>query len=211
MLSTTSSVACSASAALDRQDGTFQVVERGHGVIRPHKLAAEGIEHRGGVAVGFHRDERGAAHLLRADHPAGELGGERGLAFAALAAHHGVARPPHPWPLSPRCGRGEGERRRRWSASSSRLRPMKPVSGAGGSSPRRAASVCTEVRHRLLRGRGLEELRVLLLLEEHGHEPILEPQRTRAEDAAAEGVVLEPRVGLPAWRRPRVCPRPSAS
>ena len=36
-------------------------------------------------------DERGAAYLVRAHHPAGELGRERGLAFAALAAHHGVA------------------------------------------------------------------------------------------------------------------------
>ena len=48
-----------------------------------------------------------------------------------------------------------------------------------------------EVLPRLLGGRGLEELRVVLFLEEHGHEPILEPQFARAEDAAAEGVVLE--------------------
>ncbi len=43
------------------------------------------------VAVRLDRDERGAAHLLGADHPAGKLGGQRGLAFTALAAHHGVA------------------------------------------------------------------------------------------------------------------------
>ena len=93
---------------LDRQDGLLQVVERGDGVIRPHKLAAEGIEHRGGVAVRLDRDERGAAHLLRADQPAGELGGERGLAFAALAAHHGVAGPLTPAPLPAAAGRGRG-------------------------------------------------------------------------------------------------------
>ena len=111
--------------ALDRQDGFFQVVERGDGVILPDQLAAEGIEHRLDMAVRLDRDERGAAHLLRADQPAGELGGERGLAFAALAAHHGVA---------------FGAAASRWSASSSRLRPTKPVSGSCGSSPRRAAS-----------------------------------------------------------------------
>ena len=96
---------------LDGQDGLLQVVERGHGVIRPHKLAAEGIEHRGGVAVRLDRDERGAAHLLRADQPAGELGGERGLAFAALAAHHGVAGPslgPQQQPLERQQLRGCG-------------------------------------------------------------------------------------------------------
>ena len=91
MLSTTSSVDCSAQRALDGQDGLLQIVERGDGVIRPHKLAADGIEHRGDVAVRLDGDERGAADLVRADHPAGELGGERGLAFAALAAHDGVA------------------------------------------------------------------------------------------------------------------------
>ena len=68
---------------------------------------------------------------------------------------------------------------------------MKPVSGVGGSSPSRAASAVCEVLLRLPRGRGLEELRVVLFLEEHGHEPILEPQFARAEDAAAEGVVLQ--------------------
>ena len=68
---------------------------------------------------------------------------------------------------------------------------MKPVSGTGGSPPRRVASAALEVRHRLLRGRGFEKLRVVLFLEEHGHEPIFEPQFARAEDASAEGVVLE--------------------
>ena len=68
---------------------------------------------------------------------------------------------------------------------------MKPVAGAGGRSPRRAASAVWKSSCVCLRGRGREELRVVLFLEEHGHEPILEPQFARAEDAAAEGVVLE--------------------
>ena len=34
---------------------------------------------------------RNAAHLLRADHPAGELSGERGFSFTSLAANHSVA------------------------------------------------------------------------------------------------------------------------
>ena len=48
-----------------------------------------------------------------------------------------------------------------------------------------------QVRLRLPRGRGLKELRVVLFLEEHGHEPILEPQFACAEDATTEGVVLQ--------------------
>ena len=43
-----------------------------------------------GVAMRLDGDERRAANLVRADHPAGKLGGERGLALAALAAHHRV-------------------------------------------------------------------------------------------------------------------------
>jgi hypothetical protein len=48
-----------------------------------------------------------------------------------------------------------------------------------------------QVLLRLPRGCGAEELRVVLFLEEHGHEPILEAQLARAEDAAAEGLVLQ--------------------
>ena len=68
---------------------------------------------------------------------------------------------------------------------------MKPVSGSGGSSPRRAASAVLKSSCVCCAGVVREELRVVLFLEEHGHEPILEPQLARAEDAAAEGVVLE--------------------
>ena len=143
------------------------------------------------MAVGFHRDESGAADLLRADQPAGELGGERGLAFAALAAHHGIAGPPHPWPLSPRCGEGRG-------GEEEALERQQLAAAADEAGLRRRRQFAetgrergTRVRYRLLRGPRSEELGVLLLLEEHGHEPVLEPQRTRAEDAAAEGVVLE--------------------
>jgi hypothetical protein len=40
--------------------------------------------------VGLDRDERGAAHLLGADHSARELGRQCRLSLAALPAHHGV-------------------------------------------------------------------------------------------------------------------------
>ena len=68
---------------------------------------------------------------------------------------------------------------------------MKPVSGSGGQLAEAGRERGLQVLLRLPRGRGAEELRVVLFLEEHGHEPILEPQLARAEDAAAEGVVLQ--------------------
>ena len=40
--------------ALQLREGLFQIVERGHGVVLPHKLAAKRIEHCGDVAVQFH-------------------------------------------------------------------------------------------------------------------------------------------------------------
>ena len=120
-------------------------------------------------------DERGAADLVRAHHPAGELGGERGLAFAALAAHHGVAfvaQQPLKREQLAAAADEAGLRLRGQLAEARRERGL-------------------QVLLRLPRGRGAEELRVVLFLEEHGHEPILEPQLARAEDAAAEGVVLQ--------------------
>ena len=160
--------------ALDGQDGFFQIAERGDGVIR-HELAADGIEHRGEVAVRLDRDEGGAADLVRAHHPAGELGGERGLAFAALAAHHGVALVAQQ-PLE--------REQLAAAADEAGLRLRGQLAETGGERG-------LQVLLRLPRGRGAEELRVVLFLEEHGHEPILEPQLAGAEDAAAEGVVLE--------------------
>ena len=160
--------------SLDGVQGFLQVVERGDRVAR-HELAADGIQDGGGVAVRFDRDEGGAVHLLGAHHPARKLGGQRGLAFAALAAHHGVAFMPQQ-PLErqqfPAAPDEAGFRRGRQSAETGGERGL-------------------EVRHRLLGGCGFEKLRVVLLLEEHGHEPIFEAQLARAEDAAAEGVVLE--------------------
>jgi hypothetical protein len=84
MLSTTSSVDCSISARSTCRIAFSELVERGLGRVARHELAAEGVEHGGGVAVRLDRHERGAADLVRAHHPAGELGGERGLAFAPL-------------------------------------------------------------------------------------------------------------------------------
>ncbi len=175
MLSTTSRVACSVSDALDGKNGLFQIVERGHGVVLPDELAAKRVEHRGDVAVRLDGDERSAAHLVGADHPAGELGGERGLAFAALAAHHGVALVPQ-----------QSLERQQLAAApdEASLRLRRQLAEAG-----RERGL--EVFHRLLGGRRREELRVVLFLEEHGHEPVLEPQLALAEDASAERVVLE--------------------
>ncbi len=91
MLSTTSSVVCSASARSTGRIAFSKSLERGGRVILPDELTADGIEHRAAIAVRLDGDERRAADLLRAHHPARELGGQRGLALAALAAHHGVA------------------------------------------------------------------------------------------------------------------------
>ena len=41
-------------------------------------------------AMRLDRHKHGAADLLRAHHPAGEFGNQRGLALAALAAHNGI-------------------------------------------------------------------------------------------------------------------------
>ena len=124
MLSTTSSVACSVSARSTGRIACFQVAERSDGVVRPHELTSKSIEHGGGVAVGLDGDERRATDLVRAHHPAGELGSERGLAFAALTAHHSVALVAQQ-PL---------EREQLAAASD------EPVSGTGGSAPSRVAS-----------------------------------------------------------------------
>ena len=159
---------------LDRVNGLFQIVERGDGVTR-HELPTDGIEHGGDVAVGLDRDKGRATSLVRADHPAGELGGERGLALAALAAHHGVAlvaqQPLERQQLA--AAANEGRRRLRGQRTET-------VSERG-----------PHVRLRLRRRRGPEELRVVLFLEEHGHEPIVELQLPRAEDAAPGFVVIE--------------------
>ena len=125
--------------------------------------------------MGLDGDKGRATSLVRADHPAGELGGERGLALAALTAHHGVAlvaqQPLEREELA--AAANEGRRRLRGQRTET-------VSERG-----------PQVRLRLRRGGGPEELRVVLFLEEHGHEPIVELQFPRAEDAAPGFVVIE--------------------
>src|SRR5271165_270656 len=59
--------------------------------LRSDELSSDSVEHRQKTAVRFDGDERGAANLVRTDHPAGKFGSERGLAFAALTTNHGVA------------------------------------------------------------------------------------------------------------------------
>ena len=87
MLSTTSSVGCSRSAR-STCCIAFSKSSKWPRSNLGTSWRAERVEHRRDVAVRLDGDERGAAHLVRAHHPARELGRERGLAFAALAAHH---------------------------------------------------------------------------------------------------------------------------
>ena len=108
-------------------------------------------------------------------HPAGKLSSQCGLAFAALATHHGVAfcsQQPLEREQLPAAPDEAGLRHGRQFAETSRERGL-------------------EVLHRLLRGRYLEKLRVVLFLEKDGHGPIFELQRACAEDLSTEGVVLE--------------------
>ena len=67
----------------------FQIFERRDRILR-QELASDGIEHPFRVADRLDRDEDGTANLVRAHHPPRELRSKRGLAFAALATHHGV-------------------------------------------------------------------------------------------------------------------------
>ena len=69
---------------------------------------------------------------------------------------------------------------------------MKPVSRLRGQLAEASRERGPQVLLGLLRRGGAEELRVILFLEQHGHEPVLEPQLAHPEDAAAEAVVLEP-------------------
>ncbi len=97
---------------------------------------------------------------------------------------------------------------RRWSASSSRLRP-RMCGGSSGSAPRRAGVSCASVLTSLA-GILVKSCGSSFSWKRHGHEPVLEPQFARAEDAAAEGVVLQPR--WPAsMASPTRAPRASAS
>jgi hypothetical protein len=57
------------------------------------ELPSHRVDHRPLVSVRFHGDERGAADLVRTNHPAGELGRQRRLPFAALPPHQGVPIP----------------------------------------------------------------------------------------------------------------------
>src|SRR5262249_5006942 len=117
------------------------------------------------------------AHLLRADHPAREFGGQRRLPLAALSAQHGVTRVAV---LPQEALQGE---QLAAATDEARLRLRRQCAEARGAR-------LLDIFLRLLRVRSSEELRILFLLEEDGHEPVLELQLARAEDAAAEGVEL---------------------
>ncbi len=160
---------------LDRMHGLLQIVERGDGVLTRHELPTDGIEHGGGVAVDPDRDKGRATNLVRPDHPAGELGGERGLALASLTANHGIALVTQ-----------QALEREELAAAADEGRDR--LRGQGTETVLKRGP---QVGLRLRRWGGPEELRVVFFLEEHRHEPIVEFQLPRTEDAAAGFVVIE--------------------
>ena len=97
---------------------------------------------------------------MRTDHPSGELGGQRGFAFAALAAHDAVAFTAQQ-PLK--------REQFATAANETGLRLVGEIAQA-----RRERGL--QVLLRLPLRHGTEELRVIPLLKEHGYEPVFEPQ-----------------------------------
>jgi hypothetical protein len=161
-----------AQGALDGQAGLVRTRKGGDAVARL-QLAAEGVEHGVGGAVGLDGDEGGLLALAGADAPARQLAGERGLALAALAADQG-----------PGLGVQQAFQRQQLAGAADE---------AGGGRVGQPAEADLEVFVDGLDGARSRDLGeqpwVVLLLVEHGHEPVLQAQRAGAEDLAA-GVVL---------------------
>src|SRR6185503_4976094 len=114
-------------------------------------------------------------NLLRADHPARELSGERGHAFTTLTTHHRVtffAQQPL--------------QREQFPATTD-----EPDLWCGRQITQSSRERYLEIFLSLFGRRDFEELRIVLLLIKHGYEPILEPQFTCAEEVPAKCVVLE--------------------
>jgi hypothetical protein len=156
------------------------------------QLAAEGVEHGGGVAMGLDRDEGGAADLAGAHQPAGEFAGERGLALPALAADQGPAL---------RLGGAGGPRAER-PLQGQQVAAAPDEAGLGRLGERAESGL--EDGPQVLAHLGgeprevgrREERRVGLALVEDRDEPVGEAQVTGAQDLAAEVVVLEPALAL---------------
>jgi hypothetical protein len=155
---------------LDRLKGFAKIVELGDGVVGTDKLVAQGVEHGLGVEVFLEAHEGRPLKAFRTDEPAGELGGERGLALAAGAAHH-----------RPRLAVQQALQRQQLAAAA--LKVMR----------RRRGQVAQAQPAVLRLGRRLstpvDDPGVLLFLEEHRHEPVLETELTCTQDLASPGVL----------------------
>ncbi|KFB74753.1 MAG: hypothetical protein AW06_004304 [Candidatus Accumulibacter cognatus] len=148
---------------------------RGDAVALAEQLATQGVEHGGRVSVRFERNEGGARDLPRAHAPARELAGQRGLAFATLAANDGVAF----------AGEQAFEREEFAAATDEAVRRrLRQLAEA-------LPEARTPVFARLRAGHFPEERRVVAVLVEDGDEPVLQAEFADAEDAAAHRVVLQ--------------------
>jgi hypothetical protein len=113
-----------------------------------------------GVAVALQAHEGGAAEALARHQPARQLGRQRGLPLAALAAEDGVALP------------GQEALGPQHLAASAH----EAVGWRFGQGSQGEAALCRQHLPHPLGGHLGDELGVPLLLEEHGHEPVGEAQ-----------------------------------
>ena len=150
-------------------------------VIGPHarqevgdKLLAQREKHLPRFSKLFHRSKCGVPVPLRRHQPSRQLGGKGRLAFAARSLHYDIPFPrQHPLRLEQVAAP-----------------PQKTVRRLLGQIAQREFPSLLNDRRYLLARHFAHQLRVLLLLEKHGHEPILEVQLA-GERLVAEGVGFE--------------------
>jgi hypothetical protein len=162
-----------------------------------HQLVAQCPQNRVGRAVVFQADERGAAEAAGLDQPPRQLGGQFGLALAAFAAEHDVA---------------AGAVRRRCGKILAGWKPARRAAQNPLGAQQQPAAADERVRRRggdgaqghllapgdhlldLIVGHRRDQLRVVLLLEQHRHEPVVQPQFA-GQQPAAEAVQLQFQLG----------------
>ena len=166
-----------AQGAFDGLERLVEALELGDGVFVAvgQELVADRIEHGARVAVLLQADKDRAREAGGAGEPAGQFGGERGLALAAGAAHD-----------RPGLLMQQAFQRQQFPAAALEFvrRFLRQAAEAELAFPR------LELPD-LPGGNPGDELRVVLFLVDDGHEPVLEPQLARAHDLAAFGVVVE--------------------